>query len=176
MFINFKNRPPHVYLDNYYYFLVSKTIGGQLFFNTFKKKQIILTCLGKSLKKFNFTCQSWVILNNHYQIVIKTDRGVNLQKFIAKMNSESARILNSWENCRGRKIWWNYWDACLSNKKSFWIHINYNHHNPVKHGYVDKPEEYYFSSYRLYLKNFGNAFLNELWLKYPIVDFTINYD
>jgi len=52
-----------------------------------------------------------------------------------------------------------------------WRCINYNHINPIKHGYVDSLlnlSSYKWSSYNQYLEKFGIEFMMECFEKYPI--------
>ena len=47
---------------------------------------------------------------------------------------------------------------------------NYIHYNPVKHGYVQNPEDWHFSSYRHYLRNDGDVWLKKYLQDFPIFD------
>ena len=42
-------------------------------------------------------------------------------------------------------------DEVIRNEKMFWIKLKYIHHNPVKAGLVNKPEDYKYSSARNYI-------------------------
>lgn len=173
-YIRYNNRPPHYFLDNTYYFIVAKTLRAIHFFNTDKRKIILLKIIDSTLKEFDYTCQSYVILNNHYQLIINIKKGMNLPKFIQKVHGRSSIGLNRLDDIHGRKVWWNYWDKCLETEKDFWMHVNYNHHNPVKHGYVKRMGDYRFSSYNQYIKKFTKDFIYERLSKYPIIDYSLN--
>ena len=71
---------------------------------------------------------------------------------------------------QGRKVWYSYWDRCMRNEHDFWTRFNYIHYNSVKHGYVDNPEDWEFSSYRFYVRNDENKWLNENLNDFPISD------
>ncbi len=48
-----------------------------------------------------------------------------------------------------RGIWQRrYWEHTLRDEKDFRQHVDYIHHNPVKHGYVSHPAEWNYSSFR----------------------------
>jgi putative transposase len=54
---------------------------------------------------------------------------------------------------RERGIWQRrYWEHTISNERDWLQHIEYIHNNPVKHGYVNHPEEWLYSSYHRYKK------------------------
>ena len=49
------------------------------------------------------------------------------------------------------RIWQNrFWDHIIRDEKDMNHHINYIHYNPVKHGYVNSPFEWEFSSLHQY--------------------------
>ncbi len=52
----------------------------------------------------------------------------------------------------------------------FWMRFNHIHYNPVKHGYVDNPEDWEFSSCRFYVRNDENKWLNEKLNDFPVSD------
>ena len=83
------------------------------------------------------------------------------------------------ENLHGRRIWYQYWDHCIRNEKDFFLHFNYEHHNPVKHGYVKSQKEvltYKFCGYEKWIDKKGDEWMSDCFARYPIRDFTIDYD
>lgn len=83
-------------------------------------------------------------------------------------------MLNQEDGTRGRKVFQNYWDRCIRNEKDFYTRFNYIHYNPVKHSLVDKMEDYEFSSYRYYLQQCGQEWLNRCFELYPVIDFNLD--
>lgn len=61
----------------------------------------------------------------------------------------------------------NYWDTCLTYKKSYYARIHYVWFNPVKHGYVDKSEKWEFGSY-FFRMNEDKGVVKEIIKNYPI--------
>jgi putative transposase len=55
----------------------------------------------------------------------------------------------------GRVHLWqrSFWDHVIRNEYDYQNHLNYIHYNPVKHGVVDRPEDYPHSSYGEYMKH-----------------------
>ena len=56
----------------------------------------------------------------------------------------------------------------MRTEHDFWTRFNYIHYNPVKHGYVERPEDWEFSSYRSYLKEQGKEWLWKCLQGYPV--------
>ena len=92
-------------------------------------------------------------------MVESTDTPVELVEIIRRIHRFSAIWLkkNFTEyNALGR-IWYNYWDTCVSFEKSYFNRLNYIWFNPVKHGYVEFPEEWEFGSYFTRAREDDNA-------------------
>jgi putative transposase len=48
-----------------------------------------------------------------------------------------------------KNIWQRrFWEHWIRDDQDFYNHMNYIHYNPVKHGYVSRPEDWEYSSYR----------------------------
>ncbi len=51
------------------------------------------------------------------------------------------------------KVWQpRYWEHLLRDAADYRAHIDYIHYNPVWHGYVDKPVDWPYSSFRHFVK------------------------
>jgi putative transposase len=171
-----RHKPFHLYLDDRIYFVTASTLNKQRFFDTGSKKQIIRDRLRSAAIKYKVRAYAWVILSNHYHLLFRFKEEQNLGQFMGFINGGSSFELNSLEKVRGRQVWWNYWDNCVRDERTFYARFNYAHHNPVKHGYVKKCEDYKFSSYGYYLRNLGREYMDSILAQYPIIDFTDNND
>ncbi len=171
-----KHRPPHIYLDNTNYFITIGTFRKSRLFNNDIKKQFIKSALDSAIKKFGYILHAWVILDNHFHILIKALRGELLPRFIGSVTGKSAIELNKLDKISGRQCWYQYWDRCIRNEADFWRRMNYTHYNPVKHSYVSLMGEYLFSSYRDYLGEQGQRWIDNCFEKYSVIDFTMKED
>lgn len=62
---------------------------------------------------------------------------------------------------RGRGVWQpRYWEHRIRNESDWYRHRDYIHYNPVKHGYVDKPEDWPWSSFHRHVRL---GWLDPLW-------------
>jgi putative transposase len=123
--------------------------------------------LKEMLSKCSGGLHGWVILNDHYHILVKLKDVFILPDLIRKVHSKSAVILNKEHVRPGRKVWYQYWDECVRNERDFYVKLNYIHLNPIKHGYVDDIASYRFSSYRHYLQLEGATWLNDVLEQFP---------
>ena len=166
--------PPHFYKENTDYFITAHTFDKRRFFTTETEKEMLLKVLYSAANVHSIFIHTWVILDNHYHLLIKINTTEKLVKFIKSLHGKSAIELNKINSTPGQKIWVNYWDHCIRSKKDFWVHFNYIHNNPLKHGYVknfNKLIDYKFSGYSQWVEEKGVDWLKDIWETYPVVDF-----
>ena len=54
--------------------------------------------------------------------------------------------------------------------------MNYIHHNPVRHGYVTRWQDWPFSSASDYLEDVGKEEASRVCLDYPVLDYGKEWD
>ena len=65
---------------------------------------------------------------------------------------QSERISTSRRKKGERGIWQRrYWEHLIKDEKDFERHVDYIHYNPVKHGYVQSPVDWPYSSIHRYI-------------------------
>ena len=170
------HRPPHYYFDDKIYFLTARNINKTRFFDDEEKKYILKNIIKEAADVLEIKIYAWIILDNHYHLLIYVSNGKNLPVFIKNINGKSSFLLNKIENLKDRKIWSNYWDTCIRNEKDFWMRFNYIHQNCIKHKHVDLMSQYKFSSYNDWVEKNGVEWVNDVFEKYAIIDFTPSGD
>ncbi len=167
---NFQNRPKHLKQDDSIYFITGRTIEGQWFLRPESYKQIFYDTLREKLDKFDYDPLAYVILDNHYHLLLQIGDAETLNKFMGELNGASSKRINDVDGVVGRKIWWNYYDHIIRGAEDFFKHLNYIHQNPIKHS-LTKDLDYQFSSYGAWVKKKGQEYLDDCFRKYSIVDF-----
>ncbi|MEM4248373.1 MAG: hypothetical protein QXH80_03820, partial [Candidatus Nanoarchaeia archaeon] len=119
---------------------------------------------------------AWVILPNHYHILLKTMDILGLIKSMGQFHGRISFHWNNEEACRGRRVWCNTLERAIKSDRHFYAALNYIHHNPVKHGYVRKWTEWPFSSAEEYLRQIGREQALKNWKEYDIQDMGENWD
>jgi len=114
--------------------------------------------------------KAWVVLDDHYHLLLRSGRGMDVPRFCAQFHGLTARQVNLMDGALGRRVWDNYWDSCVRSEADLWVRFNYIHLNPVKHGYVAHPEDWAYSSYDYYRRGKGEEWLQDCWSRYPVVD------
>lgn len=165
----YKHNPPHLFLPNTKYFITGSTYHRKHYLNGDEPKYALFESMKKGFTNKDWIIEDWVILDNHYHLMVNspqdsTELGYiikEIHKFNAlwiKKNIQSAR--------NEEKIWYNYWDTCITYEKSYFARLNYIWFNPVKHGYTDDPEKWIHGSYYYRMKN-EKEYLDKILKGYP---------
>ncbi len=119
---------------------------------------------------------AWCVLPNHYHVLARTSDLKSLVGALAKLHGGTSFQWNKEEECRGRKVWHGVADRAMRSDGHFWATVNYIHHNPVKHAFVEKWDEWPYSSAVDYLREIGREEATAVWKSYPILDYGKGWD
>ncbi len=165
------HHPPHLFIDNSWYFITAHTLGKEKSLKNERAKEIWISKLLCLSKEFDARIKAYILLDDHYHILCFFKYSKIISKFINHLHGATSRQINLLDNCPQRKIWHNYWDRIIRDEEEFWTRFNYIHYNPVKHGYVSHPEEWKYSSYKYYIGLKGEEWMNDCWQSYPVIEF-----
>jgi putative transposase len=170
--------PPHLDLEGTHQYLISaacyehaQIIGKSLDRMTECEEALLQVCLDSCL-----TIHAWCVLPNHYHLVVTTERVVELRRCLGQFHGRSSHAWNGEDSSRGRKVWYNCIERPMKSKRHFWATLNYVHHNPVHHGYVQTWQHWPWSSAKEFLERVGRAQALEIWEQYPIMDYGKKWD
>lgn len=149
-----RHAPPHLFRPNAVYMVTAGILRKRRLLHGNDKKDKFLEVLFEREEVLNWTVEAWAVLDNHYHFIARASSdATGLSTLIRGLHSLSAKYLNQIDGMKGRKIWHNYWDTCITNERSYLARLHYVHVNPVKHGIVDQPETYPYCSYRWYMNH-----------------------
>lgn len=134
------------------------------------------TTIFQILKRFDFDVRGWVILPNHYHLLVHTHQFQKAGMMLKQLHGKTAHEWNFQDNLPGRKVWFNYSDRKIRGERHYYASLNYIHFNPVKHGYVTSPEEWPWSSIGLYIQDYGAQWIKDKWDAFPVMDFGKGWD
>ena len=173
----YHHNPPHLFIPNAKYFVTASTLGKYPYLKSDEAKEAAEKYLVKSLDSFNWILEDWVILDNHIHIMINAPKD---SKTLSTVMNNFHRFTANWLSTHNikkvkDKYFHNYWDTCITYEKSYFARLNYIWFNPVKHGYVENPEEWkygsYYNRYQIELKEMENQID-----KYPFNKLNIDDD
>jgi putative transposase len=158
--------PNHLFLDQAIYFVSGAIYQKRHLLAQDGHKAVLLEYIREYCDKFEWELFHWVILDNHYHLILRSQEGKDLTRLFKAIHSRSAIDIHR-EIRREKPVWWNYWDYCPRNEKDTMIRINYLLYNPVKHGYAKKLQDYPYSSFHHRVEKVGRAALVEQFRTYP---------
>jgi putative transposase len=151
--------PSHLFLPGGTYIVTASTYLKELFFNTPAKRDFLQQTLFEEAERWGWKLEAWAIMANHYHFIGKSPaKADTLVHLITALHSKTAILINKLDNTRGRKVWYRYWDTCLTYERSYLARLNYVHNNPVKHHLVANAEEYRWCSMTWFVNNAEPAF------------------
>ena len=96
-----------------------------------------------TLHESGWIVEAWVVFPNHYHFVASSpEQGPTLGDALRRLHSNTARFANEGDATPGRKVWFQFWDACIDFRASWFARLHYVYANPVKHGLVAEAEDY----------------------------------
>jgi putative transposase len=150
--------------------------GGTYFFTVvaYKRQKIFVasaldvlrTCFKETITETPFAIDAIVVLPEHLHCIWRlpdgdTDFSTRWKKIKAgfskeyrhMVDSSVLKISESMQHKGESGIWQRrFWEHTIRDEKDFRIHCDYIHYNPVKHGYVQAPNEWPNSSYHRFVK------------------------
>lgn len=152
--------PSHLFIPGSTYIVTAGTYKKESFFKNPERLTMLFTTLFEQAERFKCTLEAWAIMPNHYHFITHFEEQENmLSKMIQTIHSLTSRYINNEDKSQGRKIWFQYWDTCITNEKSYFARLHYVHMNPVKHNLVESAEDYLWCSMKWFLLNTDSSFI-----------------
>lgn len=146
--------PPHWFVSNAIYMVTGSTLYGKPLLDSDAKLINFYEALIERANILKWSLDAWVVMPTHYHFIARSpENALSLKSLIQAVHSINAKFVNGIDAKPGRKVWYNYWDSCIQSERSYYARMRYVIMNPVKHGLVQNPEDYLFSSYKYFLEN-----------------------
>ena len=116
--------------------------------------------LKQVIERYPFIIDGVVVLPDHLHMIITLPpNDTNYSQRIGFIKSCFSRQIESFERIsasrqskRERGIWQRrFWEHVIRDELDYSRHMDYIHYNPVKHGYVQSPSEWEYSSIHRYI-------------------------
>ena len=108
------------------------------------------TTLLKLEDKYNFLLHGYVLMTNHYHLILETNKP-NLHQIMHYLNGSYTTYFNR-INGRSGHLFQGRYKAIVMDVDNYLLGLSrYLHLNPVRAGMVKRPEEYEYSSYRSFI-------------------------
>jgi len=169
--------PPHRIIMNTLYHLSAACYEHHPFIGTsFKRMADFETDILDALKECTKRVPAWCVLPNHYHLLVDPDHIPDVIRKLGQLHGRTSFFWNSEDKQRGRKCWHRCTDRAIRSERHGWVTLNYIHHNPVRHGYVKRWQDWPFSSAARYLEEVGYDTALKRWKDYPLLDYGKGWD
>jgi putative transposase len=122
------------------------------------------------------TTFAWTVLPNHYHLLVHTPDLDSLLKALGQLHGRTSFRWNGEEACRGRQVWHRVVETEMKSERHFWATLNYVLHNAVRHGYVERWQDWPYSNAEQYLAEVDRAEAERRWREYPLLDYGKDWD
>jgi putative transposase len=140
--------PPHLFVANILYMLTASIYERAPLMESAQRKAEWRDAFHQAAESHQWQIVAWIVLHDHYHAIVRSpEHAGNLSKFVSSYHKYTSRKWNSEDASSGRKVWWNYWDTCIRSEHDYYNRLRYVFWNSVKHGLVEKPDDYNFSNY-----------------------------
>ena len=142
------------YVPHAIYFLTIVTYKRKPIFADETNLDIFIQTL-KAVKDIHpFSMLAYAFLPDHFHLLIKPDISTNVTKILHSVQRNFTINLKKEKDIGQQLHLWQhrFWDHVIRDEADLEQHFDYIHYNPVKHGYVPKPEKWQFSSYQYRLE------------------------
>jgi putative transposase len=147
MTLSWHHSPVHRFVPGSVYIVTSGTINKEHFFHGSERLEFLQNALLAALEKHNWIVQAWAVFVNHYHFIAQAPKNnASLNLFIKGFHAATAIEVNQLDGTKGRQVWFQYRDTCLTYEKSWLARLNYVHNNAVHHGLVKLAENYPYCS------------------------------
>jgi putative transposase len=168
--------PPHLEAPGEYRIVTAACFEHRHILDTDVRLEWFAGELHKTLSDLSVPCAAWCVLPNHYHVLVRI---MDIRAFtsgIGRLHGRTSYQMNREDSLTGRQIRNRCADRCMRSDRHFYASVNYIHNNPVKHGYVQRWQDWRFSSVHEYLESHGRERLLSLWQEYPLLDYGRDWD
>ncbi len=157
-------RPLRIEFENAVYHITSRGNERKKIYRDDGDKERFLGLLEDYKNRYNFLIHCFVLMDNHYHLVIETLRP-NLIKIMHGLNSGYTGYFNK-KYKRSGHLFQGRYKAIIVDKENYLLELSrYVHLNPLRAKIINKPQDYKWSSYGGYIrKKEVNNLNNYNWL------------
>lgn len=139
-------RPLTILTDNYPYHVTIRTNNSQFFsLNMEQCWDIFKNELITTQRKYNFEIHGFVLMTNHYHLVVSTPNK-NLSKGLVFFHSQVSKKFGLLQNTKNHLFGDRYKWSLITSDPYYYNTLRYIYQNPVRAGIVRKVENYKFST------------------------------
>ncbi len=144
------------YIPDSIIFITSVTKDRKPYLKSREDIKLFFYTLREVQKIHPFNLQAYVVLPEHFHWLIRLES--TQSNFSVIMKSVKMNFTRNYKDAHQIKdnlsLWQRgFWDHVIRDENDLSTHLDYIHWNPIKHGYVTKPEQWENSSYSFWVRS-----------------------
>ena len=140
-------RPLRIEYPGAVYHVTSRGDGRRKIFTDDTDRKQFLTILGATIRKYNWLCHAYCLMDNHYHLLIETP-DANLSLGMRQLNGVYTQFFNRHHGRAGHVFQGRFKEILVDKERHLLELSRYVVLNPVRARKVDQPEAFPWSSYR----------------------------
>ena len=145
-------RQPRLLQKGAKYHVSAKINRDEHIFEPDQIKNLFMIIINRSKRKYKYSLENFVIMNNHIHFIIKPDENESLSKIMQWILSIFAIYYNKIHKLKGHVWRGRFWSKIIDNIKQFIDTFNYISDNPVKAEMVREAQDYRYGGLYYILK------------------------
>ncbi|MCP4401953.1 MAG: transposase [bacterium] len=149
-----RTRVRRLYVPNAIYFITSNVQDRKNYFSRDENVMLLRQTM-REVKKFHpFQMRAYAFMPDHFHLLIYLLALTNVSKLLQSIKRNFTRNYKKrWGISGSFKFWQrSFYDHVIRDERDYLNHVHYIHYNPVKHGYVSRPEDYPHTSFKEYVR------------------------
>lgn len=141
-------RIARIVIEKAYYHIITRGNQKQIVFVDVNDYEKYLLLLKKYKRRFGFKLYGFCLMPNHVHLVIQVKNPIELNKIMRGINLSYTLYFNFRHKKVGH-LWQDRFKSKIIEKDPYFIEcINYIENNPIRASLTDRPEDYFWSSFR----------------------------
>ncbi len=142
-------RPLRLEFDGAVHHVMSRGIEGRKICLDDADRNLWADILARAAERFGWRVFAWCLLDNHFHLFLRTPEA-GLAPGMRQLNGDYAGYFNRCHGRLGPLMQGRYKSVLVENAGHWGEMSRYIHLNPVRAGLVERPENWFWSSYRAY--------------------------
>ncbi len=137
------------YVPDAVVFITQVVEGREPIFKNENHLELLRSTLRTVKQLHPFTLLAYVFLPDHFHFLLHPTGSSNFSQIMHSLKPNFTKAYKQIIGVSGSMKFWQkrFWDHIIRDEADLQQHLNYIHYNPVKHGWVNRPEDWRHSSF-----------------------------
>ena len=114
------HKPPHHQLGEGWYFISAACFEHKHHFSSAAELTALTNRLLEALVRASLLLAGWVVMPNHYHLLVKVLKLCELGNALGKVHGRSAHYVNQRDETPGQQVWYKYSDRKIRSERHWY--------------------------------------------------------